>query len=54
VPPGLAGVILTLWLTNTTLNVMSLMGVVMFSGNRGIEQHFDRRVHAAFAGARAD
>jgi len=32
VPPGLAGVILTLWLTDTTLNVMSLMGVVMLVG----------------------
>jgi multidrug efflux pump subunit AcrB len=32
VPPGLAGVILTLWATNTTLNVMSLMGVVMLVG----------------------
>jgi multidrug efflux pump subunit AcrB len=32
VPPGLSGVILTLWLTNTTLNVMSLMGVVMLVG----------------------
>jgi multidrug efflux pump subunit AcrB len=32
VPPGLAGVILTLWLSNTTLNVMSLMGVVMLVG----------------------
>jgi HAE1 family hydrophobic/amphiphilic exporter-1 len=32
VPPGLAGVILTLWLTGTTLNVMSLMGVVMLVG----------------------
>jgi multidrug efflux pump subunit AcrB len=32
VPPGLTGVILTLWLTNTTLNVMSLMGVVMLVG----------------------
>ena len=26
-PPGLVGVILRLWLTGTTLNVMSLMGV---------------------------
>ncbi|HET9375398.1 MAG TPA: efflux RND transporter permease subunit, partial [Chthoniobacterales bacterium] len=26
-PPGLTGVLLTLWLTGTTLNVMSLMGV---------------------------
>lgn len=32
VPPGLTGVILTLWLSNTTLNVMSLMGVVMLVG----------------------
>jgi multidrug efflux pump subunit AcrB len=32
VPPGIAGVILTLWLTDTTLNVMSLMGVVMLVG----------------------
>jgi multidrug efflux pump subunit AcrB len=32
VPPGLTGVLLTLWITNTTLNVMSLMGVVMLVG----------------------
>jgi len=32
VPPGLTGVVLTLWLTGTTLNVMSLMGVVMLTG----------------------
>jgi multidrug efflux pump subunit AcrB len=32
VPPGLAGVIVTLYLTDTTLNVMSLMGVVMLVG----------------------
>ncbi|HXA49744.1 MAG TPA: efflux RND transporter permease subunit, partial [Candidatus Acidoferrum sp.] len=32
VPPGITGVILTLWLSNTTLNVMSLMGVVMLVG----------------------
>jgi len=32
VPPGLTGVIVTLWLTGTTLNVMSLMGVVMLVG----------------------
>jgi multidrug efflux pump subunit AcrB len=31
-PPGLSGVILTLWLTGTTLNVMSLMGIVMLAG----------------------
>jgi multidrug efflux pump subunit AcrB len=32
VPPGITGVILTLWATGTTLNVMSLMGVVMLVG----------------------
>src|SRR5262245_62323015 len=32
VPPGLTGVLFTLWLTGTTLNVMSLMGVVMLNG----------------------
>jgi len=32
VPPGLAGVIVTLYVSNTTVNVMSLMGVVMLVG----------------------
>jgi multidrug efflux pump subunit AcrB len=32
VPPGLTGVLITLYLTGTTLNVMSLMGVVMLGG----------------------
>ncbi len=32
VPTGLAGVMVTLWLTGTTLNVMSLMGIVMMVG----------------------
>ena len=32
VPPGLTGVIITLLATGTTLNVMSLMGVVMLVG----------------------
>ena len=32
VPPGIAGVIVTLVATGTTLNVMSLMGVVMLVG----------------------
>jgi multidrug efflux pump subunit AcrB len=32
VPPGVIGVLLALWLTGTTLNVMSLMGVVMLVG----------------------
>jgi len=32
VPPGIAGVILFLALTHTSLNVMSLMGVIMMAG----------------------
>ena len=32
VPPGIVGVILFLLMTNTTLNVMSLMGIVMMTG----------------------
>jgi multidrug efflux pump subunit AcrB len=32
VPPGLTGVLVTLWATGTTLNVMSLMGVLMLTG----------------------
>ena len=32
VPPGISGVLLVLTLTGTTLNVMSLMGVVMMVG----------------------
>lgn len=32
VPPGLTGVILFLLITHTTLNVMSLMGVIMMTG----------------------
>ena len=31
-PPGISGVIVTLLLTKTTLNVMSLMGIVMLAG----------------------
>jgi multidrug efflux pump subunit AcrB len=32
IPPGISGVLLTLWSTGTTLNIMSLMGVVMLTG----------------------
>ena len=32
VPPGLAGVIVTLYVSNTTVNVMSLMGLLMLVG----------------------
>jgi multidrug efflux pump subunit AcrB len=31
-PPGIAGALLTLWVTGTPLNVMSLMGLVMLAG----------------------
>ena len=31
-PPGITGVLLVLVLTGTTMNVMSLMGVVMLAG----------------------
>jgi multidrug efflux pump subunit AcrB len=31
-PPGISGVLLTLAVTHTTLNIMSLMGVVMLAG----------------------
>jgi multidrug efflux pump subunit AcrB len=32
IPPGLAGVVITLLLTGSTLNIMSLMGVIMMTG----------------------
>jgi multidrug efflux pump subunit AcrB len=32
IPPGWAGVVLFLWMTGTTLNIMSLMGVIMMTG----------------------
>jgi hydrophobic/amphiphilic exporter-1 (mainly G- bacteria), HAE1 family len=32
IPPGLAGALLFLWMTHTTLNIMSLMGVIMMTG----------------------
>jgi multidrug efflux pump subunit AcrB len=32
VPPGLAGVVVFLFITGTTLNIMSLMGVIMMTG----------------------
>ena len=32
IPPGLAGVAVFLWTTGTTLNIMSLMGVIMMTG----------------------
>ena len=32
IPPGLAGVLITLLITGSTLNIMSLMGVIMMTG----------------------
>jgi Cu/Ag efflux pump CusA len=32
IPPGLAGVVLILLVTGSTLNIMSLMGVIMMTG----------------------
>ena len=50
VPTGLTGVLLILWLTHTTLNVMSLMGVVMMVGivvsNSILIVEFTRRLRA--------
>jgi hydrophobic/amphiphilic exporter-1 (mainly G- bacteria), HAE1 family len=49
VPPGLAGVLLFLLVTKTTLNVMSLMGVVMMVGivvsNSILIVEFARHLH---------
>jgi HAE1 family hydrophobic/amphiphilic exporter-1 len=49
IPPGLAGVLLFLLATGTTLNVMSLMGVVMMVGivvsNSILIVEFARRMH---------
>jgi multidrug efflux pump subunit AcrB len=49
VPPGLAGVLLLLLITGTTLNVMSLMGVVMMVGivvsNSILIVEFARHLH---------
>ncbi len=49
IPPGLAGVLLFLLATNTTLNVMSLMGVVMMVGivvsNSILIVEFARHLH---------
>ena len=50
IPPGLAGVLLFLLATRTTLNVMSLMGVVMMVGivvsNSILIVEFARHMHA--------
>jgi multidrug efflux pump subunit AcrB len=49
IPPGLAGVLLFLLVTGTTLNVMSLMGVVMMVGivvsNSILIVEFSRNLH---------
>jgi multidrug efflux pump subunit AcrB len=50
VPTGLTGVLVMLWLTGTTLNVMSLMGVIMMVGivvsNSILIVEFIRRLRA--------
>jgi multidrug efflux pump subunit AcrB len=50
VPPGIAGVILTLSSTSTTINIMSLMGLIMLSGiavsNSILILEFARRLRA--------
>ena len=44
IPPGLAGVVLVLLLTGTTLNIMSLMGVIMMTGIVVSNSHSHRRI----------
>jgi multidrug efflux pump subunit AcrB len=50
VPMGLTGVLIILWLTGTSINVMSLMGVVMMTGivvsNSILIVDFTRRLRA--------
>ena len=48
IPPGLAGVVVFLWMTHTTLNIMSLMGVIMMTRDRGVQQHFDCGIFREF------
>jgi len=52
VPPGLAGVLLFLLATKTTLNVMSLMGRGDDGGHCCFEQHFDCGIRETFASRR--
>ena len=44
IPMGFIGVLVILPLTHTTLNVMSLMGVLMLVGIAALQQHSDRRI----------
>jgi len=43
-PSRLAGVVFILWLTHSTFNIMSLMGVIHDDWNRSFQQHLDRGV----------
>lgn len=64
VPPGIVGVLLTLYSTNTSMNVMSLMGVVMLVGiavsnsilivefTRHLREHGDTVRHAVATACR--
>ena len=49
VPTGLTGVLVALFATGTTLNVQSLMGVLMMVGMVVVQQHPDCRVHPSSA-----
>ena len=50
IPMGFIGVMMVLPLTHTTLNVMSLMGVLMLVGIAGIQQHSHRGLRAPTGG----
>ena len=52
VPTGLVGVMLTLAFTDTTLNIQSLMGIVMLHGHGRFQQHSDRRFRQCVSGRR--
>ena len=52
IPTGLTGVLLILYLTGTTLNVMSLMGVVMMAGIVVSNSILDRGIHQSPASRR--
>ena len=51
IPMGFIGVLIILPLTGTTLNVMSLMGILMLVGICRFQQHSHRRVRAPARGA---
>src|SRR5258708_35143504 len=40
IPAVIAGVVLALWLTGTTLNIQSFIGAIMAGGGAGGDSHF--------------